>query len=104
VIVSTRRAIPQLPEGPRTRETHEKKLTYGEQIEHPPIPLSSQIHEKIDVIDASIRSRNTPRADTQNEGITQDVDENKGSASIRIGITRYVQENKRLIATNPTCY
>ena len=90
VIVSTRRAIRQLPEEPRTREIHEKKATYSEQIEYPPIPLSSQIPEKIDVIDVSIRSRKMRKTDTQNEGITQDVDENKGSAWIRIGITRDV--------------
>jgi hypothetical protein len=88
VIVSARRDVRQLHEEPRTREIHEKKMTYGEHLEYPPIPLSSQIHEKIDVIDVNIRSRKMRRTDTQNEGITRDVDENKGSAWIRIGITR----------------
>jgi len=43
-------------------------------------------------------------SNNENEGITQDVDENKSPVFHSSGVTQDVHENKRLIRPNPRCY
>ena len=84
--------MPRIEEGPQPHDVHEKTGRYRQKAGISPNRTRNQVAENMDVTSNGTRLDRTKKSDTQNEGITRDVDEKKGWACIKIDISHDVEE------------